>query len=98
MQDGVDLFGQPHYTRAHFPVNPDLLKKLSADTGGEAYVATDAKALTASMHDVLNRLEKTRFEASATSFEDFFPLVLVPGVVLVALFALLKALVVRRFP
>jgi Ca-activated chloride channel family protein len=98
VQDGVDLFGQPHYTRAHFPVNPDLLKKLSADTGGEAYVATDAKALTASMHDVLNRLEKTRFEASATSFEDFFPLVLVPGVVLVALFALLKALVVRRFP
>lgn len=98
VQDGVDLFGQPHYTRAHFPVNPELLKKLAADTGGEAYVATDAKALTASMHDVLNRLEKTRFEASTTSFEDFFPLVLLPGVALVALFALLKALVVRRFP
>jgi Ca-activated chloride channel homolog len=98
VQDGVDLFGQPHYTRAHFPVNPELLRKLAADTGGEAYVATDARALTASMHDVLNRLEKTKFEASSMSFEDLFPLVLLPGVALVALFALLKALVVRRFP
>jgi Ca-activated chloride channel homolog len=98
VQDGIDLFGQPHYARAHFPVNPELLRKLSADTGGEAYVATDAKALTASMHDVLDRLEKTRFEASSTSFEDLFPLLLLPGVVLVAFFALLKALVVRRFP
>jgi Ca-activated chloride channel family protein len=98
VQDGIDLFGQPHYTRAHYPVNPELLKKLAAETGGEAYVATDAKALTASMHDVLNRLEKTRFEASQASFEDLFPLLLLPGVVLVALFALLKSLVVRRFP
>jgi Ca-activated chloride channel family protein len=98
VQDGLDLFGQPHYTRAHFPVNPELLKKLAADTGGEAYVATDAKALTASMHDVLNRLEKTRFESANASFEDLFPLLLLPGVFLVALDALLRAWVMRRFP
>jgi Ca-activated chloride channel family protein len=98
VQDGIDLFGQPHYTRARFPVNPDLLKKLAADTGGEAYVATDARALTASMHDVLNRLEKTRFESQAASFEDLFPLFLLPGVVLVAVDALLRAWVMRRFP
>ena len=35
VQDGLDLFGQPHYARARFPVNPELLKKLAADTGGE---------------------------------------------------------------
>jgi Ca-activated chloride channel family protein len=98
VQDGVDLFGQPHYARARYPVNPALLKKLAADTGGEAYVATDAQALTASMHDVLNRLEKTRFEASTASFEDLFPLLLLPGVALVALDALLRAWVMRRFP
>jgi len=96
--DGVDLFGQPRYMRARFPVNPQLLKKLAADTAGEAYVATDARALTASMHDVLNRLEKTRFEASAASFEDLFPLLLLPGVALVALDALLRAWIMRRFP
>jgi Ca-activated chloride channel family protein len=98
VQDGVDLFGQPHYTRARFPVNPELLKKLAADTGGEAYVATDARALTASMHDVLNRLEKTRFESQAASFEDLFPLFLLPGVILVAFDALLRAWIMRRFP
>ena len=98
VQDGVDLFGQPHYARARYPVNPALLKKLAADTGGEAYVATDAQALTASMHDVLNHLEKTRFESSTASFEDLFPLLLLPGVALVALDALLRAWVMRRFP
>ncbi|HEY3595169.1 MAG TPA: VWA domain-containing protein, partial [Polyangiaceae bacterium] len=98
VQDGIDLFGQPHYTRARFPVNPELLKKLAADTSGEAYVATDARALTASMHDVLNHLEKTRFESQAASFEDLFPLFLLPGVVLVAFDALLRAWVMRRFP
>jgi Ca-activated chloride channel family protein len=98
VQDGIDLFGQPHYARARYPVNPALLKRLAADTGGEAYVATDARALTASMHDVLNRLEKTRFEASTASFEDLFPLFLLPGVALVALDALLRAWVMRRFP
>ncbi len=98
VQDAIDLFGQPHYVRARFPVNPALLKKLAADTSGEAYVATDAQALTASMHDVLNRLEKTRFEASTASFEDLFPLLLLPGVALVALDALLRAWAMRRFP
>jgi len=98
VQNGVDLFGQPSYVRARFPVNPALLKKLAADTGGEAYVATDAQALTASMHDVLNKLEKTRFEAATASFEDLFPFFLLPGVALVALDALLRAWVMRRFP
>jgi Ca-activated chloride channel family protein len=98
VQDTIDLFGNPHYVRARFPVNPALLKKLAADTGGEAYVATDAQALTASMHDVLNKLEKTRFEAATASFEDLFPFFLLPGVALVALDALLRAWVMRRFP
>lgn len=98
VQNGYDLFGQPQYVRAHFPVNPELLRKLAAETGGEAYVATDGRALSASMHDVLDRLEKTRFEAVAATYEDLFPLVLLPGVLLVGLDALLRAFVLRRFP
>jgi Ca-activated chloride channel family protein len=50
------------------------------------------------MHDVLNKLEKTKFESVAASFEDLFPLLLLPGVALVALDALLRAWVMRRFP
>lgn len=95
---GNDFFGQPRYARQRFPVNPELLKRISLTTGGESFVATDAKALSDSMHAVLDALEKTRFEASSASFEDLFPFVLIPGVLLLAVDALLRAFLLRRFP
>jgi Ca-activated chloride channel homolog len=95
---GTDLFGQTRYARERFPVNPALLQEIAKKTGGAAYVANDAKGLTASMHDVLDKLEKTRFEASISSFEDLFPFLLLPGVMLVGLDALLRAWLLRRFP
>jgi Ca-activated chloride channel family protein len=98
VEEGTDLFGQPTYVRQRFPVNPALLQKMATDTGGEAFVATDGKALSDSMHAVLNSLEKTRFEASIASFEDLYPLLLIPGVFLVGLDALLRAWLLRRFP
>ncbi|HQP34536.1 MAG TPA: VWA domain-containing protein [Polyangiaceae bacterium] len=98
VQDGIDYHGQPRYVRVRYPVNPELLGKIAADTGGEAYVATDAKSLSESMHDVLNHLEKTRFEASLASFEDLFPFVLLPAVLLIAFDALIRAWLLRRFP
>jgi Ca-activated chloride channel family protein len=98
VQDGVDIFGQIHYVKARFPVNPELLKKMSAETGGSSYVASDAQGLSESMHDVLDKLEKTKFQASLSSFEDLFPFVLIPGVLLIALDALSRAWLLRRFP
>jgi len=98
MQDGFDLFGQPRYVTVPFPVNPELLQELALKTGGESYVASDVKALRASFHDVLNKLEKTQLEASYASFEDLFGFLLLPGVLLLAADALLRALVLRRFP
>ncbi|HWL85717.1 MAG TPA: VWA domain-containing protein [Polyangiaceae bacterium] len=98
VQDGNDLFGQPHYVRAHFPVNPELLKKIASDTGGEAFVANDKVALERSMHAILDRLEKTRFEALSATMEDLFPFLLFPAVGLIALEALVRLFLVRRFP
>ena len=98
VQDGYDWLGQPHYRKARFPVNPELLKKMAGDTGGEAYVATDAQGLSESMHNVLNHLEKTRFEAAMASFEDLYPFVLLPSVLLIAFDALIRAWMLRRFP
>jgi Ca-activated chloride channel family protein len=98
VQDGVDIFGQPRYVSVPYPTNPELLKELAKKTGGEMYVASDATALQASFHDVLNQLEKTRFEASTASFEDLYRFLLLPGVVLLALDALLRSLWFRRFP
>ena len=50
------------------------------------------------MHDILDKLEKTRFEASSATMEDLFPLILLPAIALLALEALVRILVVRRFP
>jgi Ca-activated chloride channel family protein len=98
VQNGVDLFGQPSYQRAHFPVNPTLLKQMSGETGGESFVATDRTGLEQSMHSILDHLEKTRFEQQAAQMEDLFSFFLVPGVLLLALEAVVRLVLVRRFP
>jgi Ca-activated chloride channel family protein len=96
--DGFDLFGQPHYVTKSYPTNPELLRKIAQQTGGRTYVATDARALQASLHDVLNQLEKTKFESTVASFEDLYRYLLLPGVLLVAIEAFLRSFVLRRFP
>ena len=98
VQDGFDMFGQPHYVSQNFPVNPKLLQELASSTGGSMYVATDAKALQASFHDVLDKLEKTKFDSTIANFEDMFGFLLLPGVLLLAADAVLRSLVLRRFP
>lgn len=98
VQDGFDLFGNPRYVQVRFPVNPELLQTMAKTTGGQSYVATDAKALQKSMHDVLDALEKTSFEASKAVYADWFSLLLLPGVILLALDALGRAWILRRFP
>jgi Ca-activated chloride channel family protein len=98
VEDGVDLFGQPRYTRVPYPVNPELLKELASQTGGSMYVASDAKSLQASFHDVLDKLEKTKLSASIAHYEELYRFLLIPGVLLLALDVLLRSLVLRRFP
>ena len=98
VQDSVDVFGQPHYVRTRFPVNPELLNRIAQQTGGQYFVATDAKSLSQSFHTVLDQLEKTRFEAQIASHEDLFPFLLIPAAALIALEALLGAWLLRRFP
>lgn len=98
VQEGFDLFGQPRYVRENYPVNPKLLKELADQTGGHMYIATDARGLQASFHDLLDKLEKTKLSASIAHFEDLYRFLLIPGVLLFALDALLRALVLRRFP
>jgi Ca-activated chloride channel homolog len=93
-----DQFGRPVYERVRFPVKPEVLKKIAGDTGGEFWISTDADQLRSSMHQILDRLEKTRFEAAAGDVVERFPLLLAPGVALVLIEALLRAIVLRRFP
>jgi Ca-activated chloride channel family protein len=98
VETGVDLFGQPQYQKYIVPVNPELLKKIAGDTGGQSFVATDKRGLEQSMHDILDHLEKTSFVAQVSTVEDLFPFLLLPAVALVVLEALVRLLLVRRFP
>jgi Ca-activated chloride channel homolog len=98
VHDGYDLFGQPRYSTRYFPVNAELLEKIAHGAGGQAYVATDARLLRDSLHDVLDQLEKTKFESSVATFEDLYRFLLLPGVLLIALEALTRSLLLRRFP
>jgi len=95
--EGMGLLG-PVYRTVDYPVNPELLRKLAETTGGTAYVASDAEALQKSFHDVLDKLEKSRFEAATAHVEELYRYLLLPGVLLLALEALLRALFLRRFP
>jgi len=95
---GQTPFGQPVYGRRRYPTNPELLQRIAEKTGGQSFIATDARALRESMHNILDQLEKTRFEASIAHHEDLFALLLFPGVLLIGLEALLRALLLRRFP
>ena len=98
VETGVDLFGQPQYQKYIVPVNPELLKKIAGDTGGTAFVATDKRALEESMHAILDHLEKTSFVAQVATVEDLFPFVLLPAVSLIVVEALVRLLLLRRFP
>jgi len=93
-----DAFGRPVYGRAKFPVNPELLKKIASETGGEMYIATQTEELRSSMHSILDSLTKTQFEAASSDVVERFPLALIPAVALIAVEALLRAIVLRRFP
>lgn len=98
VEDGKDWLGNPVYSRQRFPVNPELLKRIAETTGGQSFIATDGKALANSMHEILDQLEKTTFEAPRSSFEELFPLLLFPGVALIGLEILVRVLLLRRFP
>ena len=74
------------------------METVSQATGGASYVASDATGLQASLHDVLDKLEKTKFEGHVATFEDLYRYLLLPGVLLLALDAALRALILRRFP
>jgi Ca-activated chloride channel family protein len=50
------------------------------------------------MHSILDKLEKTKMIGQTASSEELFPWLLWPAVAMLVLEALVRLLVVRRFP
>jgi Ca-activated chloride channel homolog len=98
VQRGTNFRGEPQYVRTRYPVNPELLTKMAKETGGEAFIAADRKALRESMHRILDRLEKSQFDAQRAPMEELFPWLLFGAFGLLLLEAFSRTFVFRRFP
>jgi Ca-activated chloride channel homolog len=98
VQTGRDLFGRPVFDRGDFPINPELLKKVAAQTGGESFQVADRQALERSFHAILDKLERAQIEDAGRMYGELFPAFAYPALALLALEVLLSALVLRRWP
>lgn len=98
VQTGRDLFGRPVFDRGNFPINPELLKKVAGQTGGEAFQVSDRQGLERSFHTILDKLERAQIEDAGRMYGELFPALVLPALVLIALELLLGALVLRRWP
>jgi len=97
---GRDMFNEPSYQMVDIDVNPELLKEISATTGGKMYVATDKRSLEENFRDILDHLEKSKIVEGAryAQYQELFGLPLLPAVILACLGLLLQASFLRPFP
>jgi Ca-activated chloride channel homolog len=98
VQQGTDIFGRPLFDRGTFPIRPELLKQVSATTGGESFEVADREGLERSFHAILDRLQKSQIEDTGRIYGELFPALLAPALLLLALELLLGTFVLRRWP
>ncbi len=81
-------------------VNPELLKAISAETGGTYYRATDRESLQTGLRSVLDKLDKSKLlEGGAmANMREEYPPFLFAAFLLAALELLLRFTLLRVFP
>jgi Ca-activated chloride channel family protein len=94
----IDPFGRKQYVQQPVDIDEETLKQIAAKTGAKYYRADNSDTLRAIYADI-DRLEKT--EAAVKKFqryEELFPWVVLPGVVLLLLEIILGNTVWRKLP
>jgi Ca-activated chloride channel family protein len=94
----TDFFGRAIFGKAKYPVNPELLKKISEQTGGQFYTAQDRKSLEDSFHSILDALEKTRISDVGVVYAETFPRFLIPALLLFLLELIFRFTLSRKTP
>lgn len=96
----VDGAGRPVFRQVSLPVNPELLRRIAAVTGGAHYDAVDRAALEHGLSAVLDGLERTRASSPAPVplTVDRGPALLAWSVVLGAAALALSVSALRSFP
>ncbi len=98
VSQGLDFFKQKIFGTQNVPINRELLVKMSEDTGGAFFEATNRKGLESSFHSILDALERSRIADQGVVYAEVFGHYLWPAVVLIALELLLGLVVLRRTP
>jgi Ca-activated chloride channel family protein len=93
-----DLFGRAIFGQQRFPVNPELLRKMSERTGGAFYEATNRGELERSFHEILDALEKTRISDVGVVYAETFPRFLLPALLFLFLELALRLTRLRKTP
>ena len=83
-------FGTTNYVQVPVEIDEDMLKEVTADTGGAYFRATDPEKL-ASIFEIIDRLEKTRIEVKRFAlWRDIYVWPVATGLVLLLLFLLMR--------
>ena len=98
VSQGLDFFKQQIFGQQNVPINRELLVKMSEDTGGAFFEATDRKGLVSSFHSILDALERSRIEDQGVVYAEVFSKYLWPAIVLMLLDLFLGLVILRRFP
>ncbi|MCP4603255.1 MAG: VWA domain-containing protein [Proteobacteria bacterium] len=95
---GIDFFKKQIFGAQNVPINRELLVKMSEDTGGAFFEATNSKDLESSFHSILDALERSRIADRGVVYAEVFGQYLWPAVILIAIELLLGLIVLRRIP
>ncbi len=97
---GQDIFGQTAWREVDIPINPELLQKMAARTGGEFYRATDKDSLKDGLEKVLDSMERSKLleGGATTTYRELYHPYLSWAVLFLVLEVLLRATILRVFP
>jgi len=95
---GIDFFKNTIFGTQRLPVNPELLRQMSEQTGGAFFEATDKRSLVSSFHAILDALEKSRISDQGVVYSEAFQRYLWPALILAALELLMSLVILRRTP
>ncbi len=93
-----DPYGVTRRQMINVEIDEDMLRSVSANTGGEYFRAVNSDALRA-IYDRIGEMEQTRIETLMyTDFQERYQRYLWPGLLLVVLELVLSNILLRRFP
>lgn len=93
-----DLFGNIVYQPVQVDIDEDTLKAIAEKTKGTYFRATDTESLK-KIYDDIDQLERTEFEAPRyLDYDELYPWLLLPAVILLAAELGLSQTVLRKLP